>query len=347
MSLTNTRNHTVDAVKLIAAFFVVCIHTRTISELDNFEQGSISFIIDNIARFAVPFFFMAGGYHINFNNGRKLAKRLLTVTLVCALWSVVFYFIREQHHLSYPTFFFSAYEDTNVLWNKLYKIFFYGYERHLWFFPAYIIAAVLILLLRKQTALVLLLAILLYGIGLTGQQFKFIYPEQVEFLPMSFHQWLQQTNITRSGLFFAFPCMSVGFIMRQISSRIEPVSPVLFFVIVLLLLLLQYYECLSVMNAFEAGTSDYYISTLFLAGAILGLAISFKMNRPLFSGISRIPGGIYILHPLFMYFFLINFPELFNNELWIYLYTIVLFVLSFLLAWIISSIPYLRKVIMA
>src|SRR5690606_23284631 len=247
-NITYKRNHAIDLVKLIAAFFVICIHTKTTSAIDHFEQHSFSFIVDNVARFAVPFFFAASGFLIDFSNARKLAVRLLTIAVLCAIWSWIFIFIRSHNGLEYPAFTFTGNLVWNERWNTIYKILFYGYERHLWFFPAYIIAALLIAATRKYIWLLALLATTCYILGLTGQQFKFIYPPQVSFLQEPTYDWLQRTYFTRSGLFFAFPCMTVGYLISQYRQHVQHVRLPILAITTTALFALQYFECITMMN---------------------------------------------------------------------------------------------------
>lgn len=343
----NSRNQTIDVLKLVAAFFVICIHTKTTSSIDKFEQHSFSFIVDNVARFAVPFFFMTSGYFINFANRNKLFKRLLAVAVIYALWSAIFIFIRWYNKLEYPIFNFTE-SPINETINTLYKTLFYGWERHLWFFPAYIIAALMITAFHQHKKTLLLLIIIFYAIGLTGQQFRFIYPAKLSFIPMqSFdYEWLQKPYITRNGFFFAFPCMAAGYLIQQAYKSIIKIPTYLSLSLIALLFILQYAECIYLMQYNSNTTADYYIATLLLSIFILIAAIQLPANNKLLSSAGRMSGGVYLIHPLFMYFFLVNFKELFSHPLWPYLFTPGLFVLSFITAWLISKIPLIKKAIM-
>lgn len=343
MQTTSQRNYTVDTIKLIAAFFVVCIHTKTTSKLDHFEQGSFSFIVDNIARFAVPFFFMVSGYFIDFSDFKKLGKRLLTIAVVCFIWSVIFVQIRTHNNLDYPEFYFTAQAYSNDVYNTLYKVFFYGYERHLWFFPAYIIAAILLAILPKKAWLLATLAGIFYIIGISGQQLSFIYPSNLFQTPIPFQDWLQQIYFTRSGLFLAFPCMTAGWIIKQKQWQL---SPLIASIAILSLFVLQYYESVSMINNFDTYTAEYYLSTILLSAAILLFATNYHTKQPLPLKLSTLSAGVYIIHPLFMYLFIICYPAVFEHDYWPFLFTPLLFILSLITAYIIKLIPGLRKLIL-
>lgn len=318
------RIYALDLVKFIAAFFVVCIHTKTTSKLDNFEQGSFSFIIDNIARFAVPFFFITSGYLLDFNDRGKLFKRLGALFLLYLFWAAVFICIRYFNDFPYRTFSFTGNSMLNSAANVFYKLFFYGYELHLWFFPAYIIAAGMVYFLQKHLPVLLLLAVLLYMLGLTGQQFSFIYPPRID-------QLLHDTYFTRNGIFFGFPCMATGYYIRRKQWRIPMLVTI---IAVVLFFVLQYTECVFVMDHFNPRIGDYYLCTLPLAASILLLCLNMPDAGSDLGKITRLAGGIYLLHPLFMYTSLLVFPELMKEAWWPYAYTPLLFMLSVSLAYI-------------
>ena len=339
------RNHFIDLLKLVAAFFVICIHTNTTAKIDGFEQGSFSFIIDNIARFAVPFFFITSGYLINFKNNTKLYKRLAIIFVTYLLWCGVFILIRRYNDLNYPVFVFAEDHSLNTTINRIYKLFVFGYERHLWFFPAYIIGVLLVKVLHQHMKLLASVAIVLYVLGVTGQQLRFIYPDHVNFLLQPVQQWLQETQFTRDGLFLAFPMIALGNILSR--QNIKTTQSTLPFLITLSigLTIAQYYECLYFINNHGAKVSEYYLTTPLLVTSILLIGISkpyigIKLRR-----ITRLSGGVYLLHPLFMYLLLIKYNHLFQMEWFPYLYTLLLFGLSLLTAWILSLIKPLRPLI--
>lgn len=94
--MSNNRIASIDGMRLIASFLVVCLHTPYIH--DNF----ISACITDIARIAVPFFFIVSGFYIyNINKStenqnivksiKKLSKVLIfTITFYIIIDIVVF-----------------------------------------------------------------------------------------------------------------------------------------------------------------------------------------------------------------------------------------------------------------
>jgi surface polysaccharide O-acyltransferase-like enzyme len=341
-----TRNYAIDLIKLVASFFVICIHTKTTISVDGFKTGSFSYIIDNVARFAVPFFFMASGYLLDFTDKKKIQSRLLKVILLYIFWSVIFIVIRESNGLSYASFSFSHNEKISFILSILYTTLFYGLERHMWFFPAYIVGVVMVMLIGNNKRVLMCFAAILYCIGLTGQEFRFIYPEHLSFIPMQSydHEWLQRTYLTRNGFFLAFPCIAAGHMLKGISAKTMSLSLLLLGPIIISLFALQYMECY-LMTMRTGEIAEYYVSTIFLSGFILLLGIKYHQKKTIFSHAGKQAGGVYLIHPVFMYIFIINFKDLTLWQGWPFIYTPLLFTLSLLSSLALSKLPFLRRVI--
>lgn len=343
---TNTRNQAIDMVKLIASFLVISIHTKTTSSIDGFKPGSFSFIIDNIARFAVPFFFIATAYFTDFADRKKLMQRLLKVTLLYIFWSAIFIVVRETNGVNYPSFPFSYNELASRYLNILYTVFFYGLERHMWFFSAYIVGVLMVLYFRKNKTILILSATILYCIGLSGQEFRFIYPEDISFIPMKAYdyEWLQKPYLTRNGFFLAFPCMAIGYLLKEATEKLKRIPSAVIIIVIILLFILQYFELIC-MTAHTDYPAEYYTVTIFIATLILIYCIKNSGKETALSKAGKYAGGIYLLHPLFMYLLMLKFKVWTTLPAWPFIYTPLLFVLSYISAVCISRIPFLKKTI--
>lgn len=342
--LIDKRNYTLEVFKLIAAFFVIAIHTQTTGRIDGFNPGSFSFITDIVARFAVPFYFMVSGYFIDFSNRPKLMRRLAAILVLYAVWSVLFITIRAVFHFGYPDFFFTQNETLNSALNIGYKTIFYGWERHLWFFTGYIIAALTIMLLAHNTRLIFILAFALYVIGLSGQEFRHIYPQNFVDGISSFPQWLKQTQLTRNGIFLGIPCMAVGFLLRKhpFWKRIPTVATLL---LIPIAFLLQYIEGIKAYKYNQGEISDYYTATIIVAALILISGLQLPGRKSLLSSAGKLSTGVYLLHPLFMYLSFILIPQASSMALWPYIYTPLLFIASMFAAYLFRKALITRKLI--
>lgn len=74
------RNVTLDVMKLVASYFVIFIHNKF--------YGEFGLVVDSIARFAVPLFFISSGYFC-FNNPLPKIKAKAIRIAKMFLWATV------------------------------------------------------------------------------------------------------------------------------------------------------------------------------------------------------------------------------------------------------------------
>lgn len=138
------RNYSLDALKLVASFFVVFIHVSF--------GGVFGEVIKALAGFAVPIFFLTSGYfsynviqHSDFN---KIAKRIKSVLLIFVMAFVLYsiLYIALNGINSFLSIF--AIRDTYIKF-----VFFNNFENTfftpLWFLPALIYCYLVVLLLMR------------------------------------------------------------------------------------------------------------------------------------------------------------------------------------------------------
>ena len=65
------RNYSLDLLKFIASFFIVCIHFKVFGEVGDF--------IVVLSRFAVPVFFMISGYYSFNDDTVKLKQKIINI----------------------------------------------------------------------------------------------------------------------------------------------------------------------------------------------------------------------------------------------------------------------------
>ncbi len=78
----NSRNATLDILKLIASYFVVFIHVRF--------YGTAGDIVAALARFAVPVFFMTSGYFCYGSDLTTIRKRIIKITKILLFASILY-----------------------------------------------------------------------------------------------------------------------------------------------------------------------------------------------------------------------------------------------------------------
>jgi len=162
----NEKNYTIESLRFIAAFAVICIHFFYPKNKD------LTLVINQWARFAVPFFFMVSGYFL----AQKLKKDdqpivyfqyIKKVLVLYLAWQFIYfinpplgdiyiYGIKKAYVLKLNTFIHQRWD----------LIAFKGFAQHLWFFASLSLTVVYFFIFRlKRVYLMLAVSILLYIIG--------------------------------------------------------------------------------------------------------------------------------------------------------------------------------------
>ncbi|HKM34864.1 MAG TPA: acyltransferase [Lachnospiraceae bacterium] len=197
----NMRIKKMDDWKWIAAFLVVAIHT---SPLESISKLADFVLTRELARIAVPLFFMITGYFSLQKN--KLAgsvKRLLLLYL-----GVTVLYLPVQIYRYLPL---KQVAVSDVLKNLLRAVFFDGTYYHLWYMPAVIEGLLIVYFLLKlgrRTAFIL--SSLLYVIGLLGDSY-YGWISQNPVLRQVYEWMFGFFSQTRNGLFFAPIFLLLGY----------------------------------------------------------------------------------------------------------------------------------------
>ena len=201
-----------DLFRIIAAVFVVAIHTspfQSLSELSKIFGYINIFTIQIVARVAVPFFFTASGFflfgHIKSLLTFKVRKYILKVIKLYFLWSLVYLPIRLAQ----------IYVENGInLIGVLYlvrDIILTGTFTQLWFLNALVVSVFIIYMLLKKLNFysVLYISLGLYIFGLFGDSY-FGLSKNIIFLNNLFIIYNKIFVTTRNGLFFGMFFVMLG-----------------------------------------------------------------------------------------------------------------------------------------
>ncbi|MGL6260196.1 acyltransferase [Vibrio sp. WXL210] len=205
--------------RVIAIVAVILIHSQLMTSYPLIkDQAWLGDIINQLARFAVPFFFIASGYFLQpklENNPLAVARQYSTPLMTIWLtWSLVYLLMPfnlatlvEQGWLAERHLYWQYLMQTPL--NSLLE----GGMVHLWFIPALVIGVGILALLVKfnavKWAIPIALALYVYGV-LAGSY------QTLTAIPAPF--------FTRNGPFFATLLITVGFLIR--ANRIGVSSPI-------------------------------------------------------------------------------------------------------------------------
>lgn len=279
-AIGKNRNVTLDILKLIASYMVVFIHFLL--------YGEAGYVVNALARFAVPVFFMTSGY-FSYNNGTdKLKAKIVNI--------VKLYLIGFALHFCFfcASAFFEAGIKGAFWYSALYvnpvilaKFVFFNVPRsaeHLWFLAAliYVYAIRYFIVKRKISericlvlAAVLLITHLILGFGLS-----------------SFGIVIENFYI-RNFLLMGYPFFCFGLIIRKNEDALLERISVCGAVGILAVGITE-----TVIAYFISCENELYIGSVLMAGALFILAL--KMKDKQFGTktirLADISTSVYLLH---------------------------------------------------
>ena len=191
----------IDLFRIAAALLVVAIHT---SPLASYSATADFILTREIARTAVPFFFMASGFFVlgDARRTRAFLKKSSIIYLACIA-------------LYLPINVYAGHLKELTLGGLFTQLFFEGTFYHLWYLPAAILGAALSSFLLEKLGQrgALAAAAALYAFGLLGDSYYGL-AAGVPALRAVLDAVIAVTGYTRSGLFFAPLFMLLGHGLR-------------------------------------------------------------------------------------------------------------------------------------
>lgn len=131
--LNKNRNTSIDAIRLICAFFVVCQHVQV-------YPAYISQYVSGFARMAVPLFFLISGYHL-YETDNALFKLKIKTTLLKIKNITVVYFLAYLLWWEFRSNFYK--KDLALNFSEIISfIFLNGGVEHLWYLFAFMYALI-------------------------------------------------------------------------------------------------------------------------------------------------------------------------------------------------------------
>ncbi|WP_158553577.1 acyltransferase [Peribacillus saganii] len=320
------RNYAIDLVKFFAIFAVVVIHTFPADH----EIGYFS--LDNLSRFAVPFFFAASGYLFGSkiqNSSRQqqyLSKYMMKILKLYIYW-FLFYFLYDILMMYFDGHFqaeWNKYREEFTLLNLVY----YGRGTsgyQLWFLPALMwsVLAIFTFYRLKIIHFLFVSSLTLNIIGVFGQSYSVFYQLEVE--------------TTRDALFFGLFYTTLGFMFAIGIQKVSQLSLKIILLLLIAFSFLQLGESYLIDKILEGSHGEYFISTIFLTTALFLLVMKcVHLGKGWL--ITKIGGrslGIYVIHVFFINLVTIareslGLNHLIDNLLWNISIAIFIFLVSYI-----------------
>ncbi len=142
--MTAQKNNTLELLKLFASYMVVFIHVSF--------RGNAGVVIDALARFAVPFFFLTSGYYsyqINCEKIKKRIKHIFSLLVVSSVLYTVFEIVKLLKYNKYGlTELLNKYTDLDT-YVKLFVFNLPVHSGHLWYLWAILYVYVIFYFVTK------------------------------------------------------------------------------------------------------------------------------------------------------------------------------------------------------
>ena len=251
------RNLSLDLLKIVMAFFVFFIHLRIFSD----TNPTIAYILNNgLFRIAVPVFIIINGFYLfDTINKKKTYQFLKKLSILYILWMAI-----------YSKWWLDVERIDLAITNLL-----FGYYQ-LWYVPAVMLSAVLLMFLHKiSTKYLLTLSGLLLLAGMVLQacvnngNFDNMIPEKE-----------MQYILYRNFLFDALPFLCIGYILRRKESLVIGLlnNSRLIFPAILLLIALLCVESYANLIFFGPASSLDLLFFMIPLSAIVFLAFSYRIK---------------------------------------------------------------------
>jgi len=294
------RIRSADTFRVLAIVAVVALHTARHDGARAVGQGwNLSTVLDAAERFAVPLFFILSGYfwaqpgadpRAQWRRALHLCRRVLALY---ASWVLVYAAVGALGAL-WQDGWTIALQRLTVAWRGhrlgLQRVLLEGLTPHLWFLPA-LACAVLTsgaLLARRLRALLLVLALALFGLGLAGKAYALT--------PLG---WPTRFNL-RDGPFFSLVFFVTGTELRR---RARPARLWPGLLLALAGFALQLLEVRWLHLRFGAALVQDYVASTWLYGlgvGLMALSDAPALRRPALAALGPLVLGIYASHYLFV-----------------------------------------------
>jgi surface polysaccharide O-acyltransferase-like enzyme len=322
------RNYAIDFIKFFAILAVVIIHTFPSDTKFGY------FLLDNLSRFAVPYFFAASGYLFGVkvsNNPTSITyfrKYISKILKIYTSW-FLFYFVYDVLRIVLTggnskdelSKYFDLFTPMNLLY---YGQGTSGYQ--LWFVIslAWSISVLYLFFRMNQMKLVFILALCFNLLGLFGQSYSVFY---------------ELTLKTRDALFIGLFYTTVGFWFAH-SNPLKPfrnISRNTFLYLFCSFLILQVAEGYILEKVLDAKHGEYFLSTIFITIFLFFLTIQHpQLGKGLW--MTKVGGnalGIYAIHVLFIDLVdlavrTIGMKGIGHNLIWNMTDTFLVFILSYM-----------------
>ncbi len=343
------RIQSVDVFRLVAIIMVIALHVQPFHLYSPVKNALLykylDRIIDNLARFAVPFFFVISGYFwgAKTRNGEDLiAYSLLMIrriSIVFFFWCIIYLIPYNQVglHNGISEILKLTTENINTLLHKpIILLMMQGSKGHLWFLVAlmFSIGISALFIHNKAEKGLAVLSLTLYIFGVLAKA----YANTPIGMSIDFN--------TRNGPFLGTVFFVAGYFMSGLKTSYKWL---LYGLLVFILgCAVHFSEILILWKMFNVtDRQDYVFGTLFMGIGIAMIALSNHpmLQNKLVARFGQMTLGVYVIHFIFIELFS-GFSGRYSSSLWGIGYVIVVLILSLLSTYLLSMHKFTKFLVM-
>lgn len=332
MKSLNHRNYGVDVAKCIAIFAVILIHAHPFGFYEGTPRTLLEIGVNQLARFAVPFFFIMAGYYFGCSIEKGACPRVLALVrakrlmLLFGLWTLL-YLVIQLHMVELGLYGYVrlVYWQLLMFMDNPLRLLLEGSATHLWFLPALAIGTCVAAMGAQAKSWVLMLTVaLLYPLGVLSLHY--------DVLSISMGLWI--------GPFMATIFLLIGMLLSRVNLQRLPklLGPVL----ILIGATGQCLECWSMEGIKDLTTVDYVFSTLPFGLGVTITALHWCPKPSIFSQMGAQTLGIYLCHIWFIQ--VLSFVRIYDTWLNHWLIPVAVLLMAYAFTLTMQRMPKLRFV---
>jgi len=328
-----------DFLRILAVFAVIVIHVASELVMYNLPKSTealIGNIFDSIAKFAVPFFVMISGYFVLNENYElsieKIKDKIIKLLCLFIFWSC---------------FYAGVYNFREFI-----PQFIYGHY-HLWYMfmiiGLYLMTPVLRLFVSEKNRKYVYYCIFL------GIIFAFL-PSLLDtlFIPNKATRYFSLYGIA-GGAYLTY--FLIGWDFKNIEARLKNIWLLVFWVLasVILIFYCRHFLQLSYFKVNDPFYNSVKIPILIYSVSLFTLLYhllkKFSQNinskfKNFISKCSSLTLGVYLIHVNFLYLFIAIFKNILNGVAYVLVISLLTFITSFIVVYILSKFKYLRRLVL-
>ncbi len=319
----------IESLRIIASFFVVMLHYFPF-------EGIVKHVVDETARFAVPFFFVSSGYFVGkklqekaeFSSIYKTLKRLVILFIA---WQFIYFLnpiridihefgLIEAYNRKFEQVFYGNIED------KLFDAF--GF--HLWFLSSLFFSLIIIYIIKpKHYKTLFIIASLSYLIGVLAKSYAAT--------PIGIALNINTRNFIFFSLLPVFLGVYSGFYKLQFTMRQSVLMALVGFVG-------HYLEAYVLRTYFNIDIMDYGFTTFLMGYGLFCIALNEPaiLQHEYLVGAGQYSLGIYCIHILVGSRLIEDLNYDFTSSLNCIILPILVFIISLLLVFLMKKVKYLN-----